>query len=83
MGHHHGKHHAAEQEEHEVEETTTTLYRAVGGGVDGPLNGETALVDPVDVNVVALHACIGYINRYLAAELVNLKSSAVVRGDAG
>ena len=83
MGHHHEKHHPTKQEEHEVEETTTTLYRAVGSGVDGPLNGEAAFVDTVDVNVVALHAGIRHINRYVSAELVDLESCAVVCGDAG
>ena len=83
MGRHHEKHHAAEQEEHEVEETATTFYRAISSGVDGPLNRETVLVDTVDMNVIALHAGIGHINRYVSTELVDLKSSAVVRGDAG
>ena len=83
MGHHHEKHHAAEQDEHEVEETTPTLYRPIGCGVDGPLNRMAVLVDAVDMNVVALHAGIGHINRDVPTELVNLEPSAVVRGDAG
>ncbi len=83
MGHHHGKHDATEQQEHQVQETSSTLYRSIGGDVDGPLNGKTVLVDAVHMDVVALHAGIGHINRYMPTELVDFESFAVVRGDGG
>ena len=83
MGHHQGKHDATEQQKHQVQETPAAFYRSIGGDVDGPLNGETVLVDAVHVDVIALHAGIGHINRYMPAELVDLETSAVVRGDAG
>ena len=83
MGCHHAKHDSAKQQEHQVEETPATLYRTVGCNVDGPLDGKAVFIDAVHMDMIALHASIGDINRYVPAELVDLESSAVVGGDAG
>ena len=83
MGRHHAKHHAAKQKKHQVEEASATLYRAVGCDVNGPLNRQPVLVNAVNVNMIALHASIGNINRHMSAELMEFDACAVIGGDVG
>ena len=83
MGDHHRQHDAPYHQEQEVEEPSATLYRAIGRGVDGPLDWSAVGVGSVHVDKLTLLTDVGHVHGDVPAQLMDFEPIFVVSSDGG